>query len=72
MSEKSLDALARRAARRVGLVARKSRRRIKTADNLGGYMLLHAMRNYCIRGSRCELSAGDVIEFCEAERDAAA
>ena len=26
----------------------------------------------CIRGSRCELSAGDVIEFCEAERDAAA
>ena len=63
MSEKSLDARARPAARRVGLIARKSRRRVKTSDNLGGYMLLHAMRNYCVRGSRLELSAGEVIEF---------
>jgi hypothetical protein len=69
MSEKSLDARARRAARRVGLVARKSRRRIGTADNLGGYMLLHAIRNYCVRGSRLELSAEEVIEFCESQRD---
>ena len=42
MSEKSLDARARRAARRIGLVARKSRWRLDTIDNRGGYMLHRA------------------------------
>jgi hypothetical protein len=64
MPEKSLDARARRAARRVGLMAKKSRRRVKTANNQGGYMLVEPRRNYCVRGSRFELSAEDVIDSC--------
>jgi hypothetical protein len=34
MTEKSFDARARRAARHVGLFAKKSRRRVITADDL--------------------------------------
>jgi hypothetical protein len=62
LTEKVLDGRARRAAHRVGLVARKSRRRG------GGYILLGAIRNDCVHGSYWELSAEDVIEFC-AERE---
>ena len=40
ISEQALDARARRAARHVGLMARKSRWRCGTIDNLGGYRLI--------------------------------
>ncbi len=60
-----LDSSARRAAKRAGLLARKSRFRINTADNLCGYMLIDPVRNACVRGSRFELSAEEVIKFCK-------
>jgi hypothetical protein len=65
MSEKSLDARARRAARRVGLMARKSRWRVDTIDNFGGYRLIDPWLNVCIDGERFDLSAEYVIESCE-------
>jgi hypothetical protein len=64
MSEKSLDARARRAARRAGLMARKTRWRVNTIDNRGGYMLVDPMTSLVVNGSRFDLSAAEVIEFC--------
>jgi hypothetical protein len=65
ISEQALDARARRAARRVGLEARKSRWRSGTIDNFGGYRLIDPWRNVCIDGERFDLSAEYVIESCE-------
>jgi hypothetical protein len=73
MSEKSLDARARRAARRAGLDARKSRRSM-SIDNWGGYMLVDPFINVCVGGSLFNLSAEQIIEHCEelAEHESAA
>jgi hypothetical protein len=65
ISEKALDSRARRAAGREGYVARKSRWRVATIDNYGGYMIVEPSRNCCIAGPRFELSAEDVIAWCE-------
>jgi hypothetical protein len=65
MTAKSLDARARRAARRVGLEARKSRWRSGTIDNLGGYRFIDPQHNICVEGERFDLSAEYVIESCE-------
>jgi hypothetical protein len=61
---KAHDARARRAARRVGLLARKSRWRAGSVDNRGGFMLIEPMENRCVRGWKFNLSAEDVIAFC--------
>ena len=68
ISEHALDARARRAARRVGLVARKSRWRADTIDNVGGYMLIDPYTNIPLDGFKFDLSAEYVIEFCESRR----
>ena len=62
--EKLLDGKARRAAARIGLKARKSRWRRDSIDNFGGFMLIDPHLNCVIAGSRPELSAEDVIEYC--------
>jgi len=49
MSEKSLEACARRAARRAGLIAMKWRGRLGTIDNYGGFMLIEPVSNCAIR-----------------------
>jgi hypothetical protein len=56
---------ARRAAKRAGLLARKSRRRLITADDLGGFMLIEPRGNWCVAGSRFDLTAEDAVELCE-------
>jgi hypothetical protein len=61
----ALDARARRAAKRAGLLAKKGRSRIGTVDNFGGFMLLNPYSNFVVAGARFELSAQDVIEICE-------
>ena len=48
MSEKSLEACARRAARRAGLIATKWRGRLGTIDNYGGFMLIEPVSNCAI------------------------
>jgi hypothetical protein len=64
LSEQALDARARRAAQRVGLVARKSRWRANSIDNFGGFMLVDPYSNLVVDGSRFDLSAEYVIDYC--------
>jgi hypothetical protein len=63
-SKLALDARARRAAKKVGLLAKKSRWRVGTVDNLGGFMLMNPYTNGIVGGSRFDLSAEVVIDFC--------
>ena len=66
VSESALEQRARRAARRKGLIARKSRWRANSVDNLGGFMLVDPMTNFVVDGSRFDLSAEYVIDYCSA------
>jgi hypothetical protein len=54
---------ARRAARKVGLVAKKSGRS-RSIDNAGDFMLVDPEFNGVVRGSRFDMTAEDVIAFC--------
>jgi hypothetical protein len=58
------DSAARRAARRVGLVARKSRWRKYSIDNHGDFMLLDPSMNVPVAGWKYDLTAAEVVEFC--------
>jgi len=71
MSAKSLEARARRAARRAGLMAKKWRGRLGTIDNYGGFMLIAPHSNCVVEGERFQLSPDDVIEICR-EREGGA
>ena len=48
-------------------IIKKSRRKIKTENNLCGYMLVDGKRRSCVHGSRWELTAGDMLRYCETE-----
>jgi len=64
LTEASLDSRARRAAKRVGLIARKSHQRVVTIDNFGGFCLVDPYQNYIVAGEKYQLDAEAVIEFC--------
>ncbi len=64
ISENALEQRARRAVRREGLIARKSRWRAGSIDNLGGFQIIDPITNFLVGGSRFELSAEDVIAYC--------
>jgi hypothetical protein len=68
-SESTMDARARRAARRIGLLASKSRWRQHSIDNHGGFMIIDPHSNTPVQGYRWDLSAEEVIEFCRAYAD---
>ena len=61
----ALEARARRAARRAGLIARKSRKGLGTIDNDGGFMLTDGSYNVVVFGGQFELTPEEVISFCE-------
>jgi hypothetical protein len=63
-TESAREARARRAARRVGLIAKKSRARRGTVDNFGGFMLVDGFTNTIVLGERFDLDPDDVIEYC--------
>lgn len=65
LSEQTLDARARRAAQRAGLMAKKSRWRRNSIDNFGGFMLLDPRTNFVVAGSRFDLSAYEVAAFAK-------
>ena len=65
-SKSAVDARARRAARRCGLSARKSRWRLGTVDNRCGYQLLNN-RNGIVGGERFDMSADDVLAYCSGD-----
>ena len=60
----NLDSRARRAAHKAGLVARKSRWRRYSIDNLGEFMLVDPATNIAQAGFRFDLSAEEVIALC--------
>ncbi|MGH8160946.1 MAG: hypothetical protein ACRESR_02115 [Gammaproteobacteria bacterium] len=65
MSKRTVsDSGARRIARRVGLVARKSRWRKYSCDNFGDFMLVDPEYNACIAGDRFDMTAEEVVEYC--------
>lgn len=64
ITEAAFEQRARRAARRVGLIARKSRWRAGSIDNHGGFMLVDPKTNGAVRGSRYDLSAEEVLAYC--------
>ena len=55
---------ARRAAKRIGLKARRSRWRAGSIDNLGDFQIIDPQQNWVIAGERFDLTADDVVEFC--------
>jgi hypothetical protein len=62
---KVLENRARRAAKRVGLIATKSRSR-RNVHNRGGFKIVDRDTNLVVAGRRFECSAEDVIEMCTA------
>jgi len=64
LRDTALESRARREAKRVDLVATKSRFRKHTTDNHGGFQLVDPCRHAVVIGSKYNLSAKDVIEFC--------
>ena len=69
--DSTLESRARRAAKRIGLLARKSRWRAGTVDNRGGFTILDPQRNWIVAGQRYDFTAQDVIEFCKAREQGA-
>jgi len=65
----SMEARARRAAKRVGWLARKSRWRAGTIDNYGGFAIIDPFHNNILYGEKFDLSAEDVIEICDPDTD---
>jgi hypothetical protein len=64
LRDTALESRARREAKRVDLVATKSRCRKHTTDNHGGFQLVDPCRDAVVVGSKYNLSANEVIEFC--------
>jgi hypothetical protein len=62
---KVLENRARRAAKRVGLIATKSRSR-RNVYNRGGFKIVDRDTNLVVAGRRFECSPEDVIEMCTA------
>ena len=62
-SKSALDTRARRAARRIGLIAMRSRRLYGSCDNRGGFQLLD-MSNRVVAGERCDMTPEQVIDYC--------
>lgn len=65
-SEKAMEMRARRAAKSVGLLAKKSRwrRNPQSVDNYGQFMLLNPYRNTVEAGLRFDLTPEQVIDYC--------
>jgi hypothetical protein len=64
----SQDAIARRAAKKVGLIATKSRTRKLSSDNVGAFMLIDPEIHAVVLGDRYDASAQGVIDYCRQMR----
>ncbi len=60
----NLDARARRVAKKVDLIARKSAWRKGSCDNLGDFMVVDPSTNFSVAGFRYDMTAEEVITFC--------
>jgi hypothetical protein len=66
-SSSAIDSRVRRTARRAGLVARKSRWRADSIDNWGEYMLVDPTTNFAVAGSRYDMTAEEILDYCKDE-----
>jgi hypothetical protein len=66
-TEGAVEQRARRIARSVGLVARKTRWRKDSIDNQGGFQLVDPNWNTVVDGARFDLTAEEVIQWCESK-----
>jgi hypothetical protein len=64
-SQSAKESRARREARKVGLIAQKSRSRANSIDNKGGFRILDPYFNRIEAGIEYGLSPEAVIAFCE-------
>ncbi len=64
MINQSLEQKARRAAKRAGFVAKKSRWRAHSVDNLGGFQIVQPYFNSVQAGVRFDMTAEEVIDYC--------
>ena len=64
MTYEHRESQARRAAKRVGLMARKFRWRKGSIDNFGEFMIIEPRCNYVLAGARFDYTADDVVVFC--------
>lgn len=62
--QKAVEARARRAAARVGLVIRRSRRHVGSPDNYGEFMLVDPGTNVPVAGWQYDMTAQEVIAYC--------
>ena len=60
----AIEARARRAALKVGLIARKTRWRHGSIDNFGGFAIIEPVHNGIVAGWRFDLTPEEVIEYC--------
>ncbi len=67
-TKKAVDARARRAARRAGLIARRSRWRRDSIYNFGEFMLIEPYSNGVVAGQRFDMSAEDVIAYSKGDQ----
>ena len=65
MEDQSLEQKARRVAKSSGFVAKKSRWRAHSIDNLGGFEIVEAYFNRIEEGERFDMTAEDVIKYCQ-------
>lgn len=63
-AELALDARARRAAKRCGLFAVKSKKALWPLQNHGGFRLVDARYNCAVSGLYFDLTAEDVLDYC--------
>lgn len=66
-ADKALDQRARRAAKRAGLAAVRSRGRSGTIENwYGQFMLVDPSVNMIVAGEKFTMTAQEVIDYCAA------
>jgi hypothetical protein len=63
-----IEQKARRAARRSGFIATKSRQRTYHSNNRGGFQLVEPYRNEVVMGVNYEMTPEQVIEYAAGNR----
>ena len=62
-SEAAREARARRAAKRRGLRLHRSRRRLGSIDNPGGFQIVNSYYNFVVAGERFDMTLDDVEQW---------
>ena len=64
VTDAGMEARARRAARAAGYRAEKSRWRLGSCDNFGGFRIVDPSLNIAVAGFTFDMTAEDVLHWC--------